>query len=89
MQRVRDLPGWPPQWGNGRDVPVGDVSIDEVVGVTDTKVTFTGVADQKSVQLNFFAADVNTAEKVAKVLRDNRGKKLEQIAKAEVDPDGS
>lgn len=91
--RVMDFPGWPPQSG-GAYIPgdvfpltAAEVTIENVVGVTDDHVAFTCVFGSRSASYDFFVPDEKTAKKVAKILTDNRRKSLSSIGPIKIPQD--
>ena len=85
MRRVMDLPGWPPQSGGafkrGDVTPesTDQVTIDHVLHATEKNVSFVCIFNGESVGYDLLVADMNTAEKVAKIIAENRGKRLFDI----------
>ena len=81
MQRVMDLPGWPPDgggaYGRGDIFPSSqEVTIKEVFRVMENKITFTCSFGAKDLSYDFSAPDEKTAEKLAVILKANTGKTL-------------
>lgn len=90
--KVKDLPDWPPSNFSvtGGPVPThaDQVTIGEVELVQDKSVTFNGTFDGgKPCRCPFFVPDRKTAEKVAKILRNSKGKILLSIANEELPED--
>jgi hypothetical protein len=84
MRKIEDLCGWAPFPGvatgrGSKAVNLVEVLIDEVVVVADTYIDFLGIWE-RTVNFRFDIPDKETAEKVAAILRENRGKPLLSIA---------
>jgi hypothetical protein len=88
-----DLPGWVPQSGGAHKTgdamlyPAEKVTIEGVSHVLPGCVSFTCSFQGKSIGYDFWILDKKLAEKVAKVLNDNRGKTLLSIGWVEISED--
>lgn len=93
MQRVMDLPGWPPQSGGafkpGEIFPQSseEVTIERVLRMNDGHLLFACRFDGRSVFYDFPLLDEKTGAKVADILNDNIGKTLFSIGIVEIPED--
>lgn len=93
MERVMDLPGWPPNPGGsvsgGGTFPIAiDLAvIEEVIQVMKDHVTFTCRSNGDVAPYRFQMPDTRTGEKIAKILNDNRGRSLLSIGIIEIPTD--
>lgn len=94
MQRVCDLPHWPPD-AAGTIPPSGgvfavlaeQVNIKEVVRAVGNSIDFTGKSGQMVVRYCFKAPDAKTARKLTEILKRNVNMPLFSIGALEIPPD--
>lgn len=85
--RVLELAGWPPQGGSGafdtraasfKDYPE-QIVIRKVDRVVNTRVDITCMFAQGLVTFRYYAPDQGTAQTMAGIIEQNRGKSLDYI----------
>jgi hypothetical protein len=80
-----DLPEWPPKYVEGAAPPgrmptsTESVWVERFLTIRDGVVVFTCTYDKRSIPYSYFISDGGTAEKFARVLRENCGKTLFEI----------
>ena len=91
--RLMDLPGWVPQSGGAHKTgetmlyAPEKVTIEGALRVLPGCVSFTCIFHGKAIGYDFWISDKKLAEKVAKILNDNRGKTLLSIGWIEIPED--
>ena len=86
--RVLDMVGWPPQGGAGAFDPRAEsfksspelVTIRKVDRIVGTRVDLTCVFSSGIVTFRYHAPDRGTAESIAAVIEQNRGKSIDYIS---------
>jgi hypothetical protein len=85
--RVLEIAGWPPQGGAGAFDPRAEsfksypelVTIRKVDRIVNTRVDMTCLFSEGLVTFRYYAPDRGTAETIAGIIEQNRGKSLDYI----------
>jgi hypothetical protein len=87
MKRVQDLPGWPPSnfavfgpaHGHRNPTQAEQVTIKDLLRVTNDHVNFSCVFDGGEWTCDFYVPDKKTADQVAAILMKHTGENLLSI----------
>ena len=91
--RVKDLPGWMPKPVRTMNprlfgaIDPGQGKIQSVLRLKDDQIVFTCVFSGRPLYFSFPVPDRKTGEKIAEILRMNRGKNLISISVIELPAD--
>jgi hypothetical protein len=85
--RVLEMAGWPPQGGAGEFDPRAEsfksypelVTIRKVDRIINTRVDMTCIFSEGLVTFRYYAPDRGTAETMAAIIEQNRGKSIDYV----------
>jgi len=80
VRRIKDLSGWPPSHFGGGPTEAGEVTIKDVLRLTNDHVQFSCTFKGQERTCDLSVPDQTTAEQVAAILKKHAGANLLTIA---------